>query len=94
MSRDLSFFIDEGVTAARIREAIERARNPLLVDVRVLEDYREPGKVPQGKKGMLWSFTYRAPDRTLTDAEVQTLHDGLVTQLAEALAPSAAIDRR
>ncbi len=90
VSRDLSFFIDEGVTAARIREAIERARNPLLVDVRVLEDYREPGKVPAGKKGMLWSFTYRAPDRTLTDAEVQTLHDGLVTQLAAALS----FDRR
>jgi phenylalanyl-tRNA synthetase beta chain len=90
VSRDLSFFIDEGVAAARIRESIERARNPLLIDVRVLEDYREPGKVPVGKKGMLWSFTYRAPDRTLTDAEVQTLHDGLVAQLAESLS----FDRR
>ena len=33
--------------------------------MRILDDYREPGKVPPGKKGMLWSLTYRATDRTL-----------------------------
>jgi phenylalanyl-tRNA synthetase beta chain len=85
VTRDLSFFVDESVPAARIREAIDRARSPLCVEVRVLEDYREPGKVPVGKKGMLWSFTYRAPDRTLTDAEVAKSHDELVTALAGAL---------
>ena len=48
----------------------------------VLEDYREPGHVPPGDKGMLWSFTYRAPDRTLTDAEVDALHNALRERLA------------
>jgi phenylalanyl-tRNA synthetase beta chain len=85
VSRDLSFFIAADVSARSIREAIERVRDPLCIDVRVLEDYREPGKVPDGKKGMLWSFTYRAPDRTLTDTEVQTLHSTLLERLREAL---------
>jgi phenylalanyl-tRNA synthetase beta chain len=89
VSRDLSFFVDEAVTARALGEAIERARSPLCVDVRVLEEYRGD-KRPTGKKGMLWSFTYRAPDRTLTDAEVQKLHDELVTALAAAFP----IDRR
>jgi phenylalanyl-tRNA synthetase beta chain len=50
----------------------------------VLEDYRGE-KRPAGRKGMLWSFTYRAPDRTLTDAEVQKLHDELVAKLGREL---------
>src|SRR5262249_59944830 len=89
VARDLSFFVDEKVTAARIRGILERLRDPLCVDVRVLEEYRGE-KRPAGKKGMLWSFTYRAPDRTLTDAEVQKLHDDLVGKLSSALS----IDRR
>ena len=85
VSRDLSFFIAADVSARSIREVLERVRDPLCVEVRVLEDYREPGKVPDGKKGMLWSFTYRAPDRTLTDLEVQTMHTTLLERLQEAL---------
>ena len=84
VTRDLSFFVDEAVSAARIRGLVERLRAPLCVDVRVLEDYRGE-KRPAGKKGMLWSFTYRAPDRTLTDTEVQMLHDELVTRLGAEL---------
>lgn len=83
--RDLSFFVDEGRSAREIRDAIFALKDPLCVEVRVLEDYREPGKVPAGKKGMLWSFTYRAGGRTLTDAEVQTLHEGLAARLLERL---------
>ncbi|HWE27970.1 MAG TPA: phenylalanine--tRNA ligase subunit beta, partial [Polyangia bacterium] len=84
VTRDLSFFVDEEVSAAKIRALVERLRAPLLVDVRVLEEYRGD-KRPAGHKGMLWSFTYRAPDRTLTDAEVQKLHDELVAKLAAEL---------
>ncbi|HEX9101882.1 MAG TPA: phenylalanine--tRNA ligase subunit beta, partial [Polyangia bacterium] len=89
VTRDLSFFVDEGVPAARIAGLVDELRAPLLVDVRVLEEYRGD-KRPAGKKGMLWSFTYRAPDRTLTDAEVQKLHDELVAKLGHELA----FDRR
>jgi phenylalanyl-tRNA synthetase beta chain len=85
VTRDLSFFVDAQVSARAIGEAIERVRDPLCVAVRVLEDYREPGRVPAGKKGMLWSFTYRAPDRTLIDREVQTLHERLRAALEDAL---------
>ncbi|MCU1280944.1 MAG: phenylalanyl-tRNA synthetase, beta subunit [bacterium] len=82
--RDLSFFVDEEVTSRHLRALFERLRSPLCVDVRVLEEYRGE-KRPAGRKGMLWSFTYRAPDRTLTDAEVQKLHDELVAKLGREL---------
>ncbi len=83
--RDVSFFVDDFVPAARVRSVILDGKESLLRDVRVLEDYREPGRVPQGKKGMLWSMTYRASDRTLTDAEVDAAHERLVAVLLAAL---------
>ena len=48
----------------------------------MLEDYREPGKVPPGKKGMLFSLYYRAPDRTLTDDEIAREHARVLAAVA------------
>lgn len=83
--RDLSFFVDESVAAARVRRTIDEVRPAQLESVRILDDYREAGKVPQGKKGLLWSLTYRAADRTLTDAEVDAAHESLLARLLPAL---------
>jgi phenylalanyl-tRNA synthetase beta chain len=80
ITRDVSFFVDDFVAAARVRDAFLVDRSPLLIDLRILEDYREPGKVPEGKKGMLWTMTYRDPGRTLTDADVDAVHEKLVAR--------------
>jgi len=85
VSRDLSFFVDAEVPAARVREVIAGANEPLVANLEVLEDFRDPKYVPAGKKGMLWSITYRAPDRTLTDREVDAAHEPLVDRLLRAL---------
>jgi phenylalanyl-tRNA synthetase beta chain len=85
VTRDLSFFVSADKPAREIRALLESLRDPLCVEVRVIEDFRDPGKVPAGQKGMLWSFTYRAADRTLTDAEVQSLHASLTDRLKAAL---------
>jgi len=34
---------------------------------------------------MLWSILYRAPDRTLTDVEVDKAHEAIVGRLVEYL---------
>ena len=83
--RDISFFVEETVPAARVAEVIGDAKPQILESFQVLEDYREPGKVPPGKKGMLWSFTYRGGDRTLTDAEVDSVHEALASRLLASL---------
>jgi len=85
VTRDLSFFVGAERPAREIGALLQTLRDPLCVEVRVLEDFRDPGKVPPGQKGMLWSFTYRASDRTLTDAEVQAMHDLLTERLKAAL---------
>lgn len=85
IGRDVSFFVDDFVNASRIRGILLDRKPPFLESVAVLDDYREPGKVPPGKKGMLWSITYRAADRTLTDAEVDAAHEAIVKRLLETL---------
>jgi phenylalanyl-tRNA synthetase beta chain len=82
VGRDVSFWIAVDVSAAAQRDAFLAAGEPLLVDLRVLEDYREGRHVPAGKKGMLWSLTYRA-ERTLTDAEADAAHARVVAALAQ-----------
>lgn len=81
-SRDISFFVDEGVPSAAMQAVIAQS-STLIESVKVLEDYREAGKVPAGKKGMLWSVSYRAQDHTVTDAEVGREHERVLAALTE-----------
>jgi phenylalanyl-tRNA synthetase beta chain len=83
VTRDLSLFVAADLPAARVGDLI---RDPLIEGVRVLEEYRDPDKVPPGQKGLLWSITYRSPEKTLTDAEVDSRHEALVAHLVEKLA--------
>src|ERR1017187_4083266 len=82
VSRDVSFWIDVATPAAALRAAFLSAKEPLLCDLAVLEDFRDPKYAPPGKKGVLWSMTYRAVDRTLTDAEADEAHQRVVKSLA------------
>jgi phenylalanyl-tRNA synthetase beta chain len=86
ITRDLSMFLDEGIQSEKVSEIIKKGRIELLVGSRVLEDYRDPAHVPSGKKGMLWSMTYRSPERTLTDAEVDAIHGPLEEKILSELA--------
>jgi phenylalanyl-tRNA synthetase beta chain len=83
VTRDISFWIDAAVSAADQRAAFAARAEPLLRSLAVLEDFRDPRYVPAGKKGMLWTMTYRAEDRTLTDAEVDAAHARVVKGLTE-----------
>jgi len=83
-SRDVSLLLRDDVPAARVRGAIDAARAPLVEAVRVVEEYRG-ANLPSGHKSMLWSITYRSPERTLTDAEVDAAHEAIVARLVAEL---------
>jgi len=89
VTRDVSFWIDAGVSADEQRARMTAAAGPLLEDLAVLEDYRDPRTTPAGKKGMLWTLTYRSRERTLTDADVDAAHANVISALATI--PSLAI---
>ena len=72
VSRDLALLCDEDITVAQAEAVIEGAAGKLLRSVRLFDIYRGTG-VPEGKKSMAFSLELRADDRTLTDADSDTV---------------------
>jgi phenylalanyl-tRNA synthetase beta chain len=83
-ARDVSLLLGEGIPASRIEDVIANVGEPLVSQVRLLEDYRD-AKLGNGMKSMLWSILYRSPERTLTDVEVDKAHETIVGRLVENL---------
>ncbi|MEA5060771.1 MAG: phenylalanine--tRNA ligase subunit beta [Candidatus Pelethousia sp.] len=83
--RDIAVVAAESVSAAQMAQAIYQAPVKVLVEnVELFDVYRGKG-IPAGKKSMAYSFTLRAEERTLTDEDISTAMDTLVTFLKERL---------
>jgi phenylalanyl-tRNA synthetase beta chain len=84
-ARDVSLLLPEAVPAADVEQVIAGAHEPLIERVALAEEYRDVEKLGADKKSQLWSITYRAPDRTLTVAEIDAAHEAIVARLTAAL---------
>lgn len=82
IERDVALIVDYAFPAQRIITWIQGLRNPLIEAIELFDDYRGPS-IPEGKKSLAYTISYRADDRTLTDAEVNGLHEGLMARLAK-----------
>jgi phenylalanyl-tRNA synthetase beta chain len=81
--RDLSIVVVDTLPAAAIRGTIQataaREAAP-LVSVAFFDRYQGKG-VPEGSVSLSLRLTFQAPDRTLTDGEVQRACDGILQAL-------------
>jgi phenylalanyl-tRNA synthetase beta chain len=82
--RVLALLLPEGVTAAQVEAVLRRAGPALLEAVEVESDYRGAG-LPAGVRSVAFRLTFRAPDRTLRDVEVDQAEARLLAALAEEL---------
>ena len=80
VERDLAIVVDRGFSAQQIVSWIERLGEALIEHVQVFDQYTG-SPIPEGKKSLAYKISYRADDRTLTDTEVNTLHQNLVEQI-------------
>jgi phenylalanyl-tRNA synthetase beta chain len=81
--RDLSIVVDDALPAEIIRGTIRAASEGMLaplLGVRIFDRYQGKG-VPDGKISLSLRFTFQAPNRTLTDADVQRSFDQLLAAL-------------
>jgi phenylalanyl-tRNA synthetase beta chain len=81
---DVALVVPEGVSAERVEQAIVSAGGKLLASVRLFDVYRGQG-VPEGSKSLAFALVYRAPDRTLTTEEVDSVHERLVRKVTGAV---------
>jgi phenylalanyl-tRNA synthetase beta chain len=80
VARDISILVDETLRAADVRQTIRQAESATLVRIREFDRYQGKG-IPEGKISLSLRLTFRSPDRTLTDAEVQKAMDDVLAAL-------------
>ncbi len=83
ITRDLSIEIGDALPAAQVRDTIRAAAGPALVNIKEVDRYQGTG-IAAGAVSLSVRLTFRAPDRTLTDAEVQAATDEVVGALKQA----------
>lgn len=82
--RDVAMIVPEATTHAAVLQIVKQTKPANLEAVELFDVFR--GKnVPEGQKSVAYAFTYRAADKTLTDAEANAAHakvvDAFKTQL-------------
>jgi phenylalanyl-tRNA synthetase beta chain len=79
--RDLSILVNADLPAARVRDTIRAAAPATLERIGEFDRYQGKG-IPEHSYSLSLRLTFRAADRTLTDAEVQQATDKIVAALA------------
>ena len=80
VTRDLAILIDDSLSADTVRGTIRSANAANVIDLREFDRYQGKG-IPDGKVSLALRLTFQAPDRTLTDAEVQSSMQRIVDAL-------------
>jgi len=80
--RDLALIVDEAVSAGELLARIREADSGLLTEVGIFDLYRGT-PIPSGKKSLAFRLKYQQEGRTLTDAEVNDLHQRIAQILVE-----------
>jgi phenylalanyl-tRNA synthetase beta chain len=78
--RDLALLLNEGVAYADVRQCALRAGKKLIKSVSLFDVYRGE-KIPEGKKQYALNFVLQDPERTLTDTEVESTMNRVLTAL-------------
>jgi phenylalanyl-tRNA synthetase beta chain len=82
VTRDISILVSDTLPAATIRRTVRDHAPGILTSVREFDRYQGKG-VPDGRVSLSLRLTFRAPDRTLTDAEAQSAVDAVLAALKE-----------
>ena len=83
-SRDIALVVEEDMAVGDIEKVIKEAGGKLLREIRLFDVYRGP-QVGENKKSVAFALTYRHDDRTLTDDDVNKVHNKILDDLREKL---------
>jgi phenylalanyl-tRNA synthetase beta chain len=77
--REINVLVERDLPAAQVVRSVSElpeARDALVESVELVSVYEGAG-VPEGRKAVLVRVSYRSPDRTPTDAEVNAIQDAI-----------------
>lgn len=67
---DVALLVPDGIEAARVEQLLRSAGGDLLERVALFDEFRGAG-VPEGQRSLGWRLTFRHPERTLRDKEIE-----------------------
>jgi phenylalanyl-tRNA synthetase beta chain len=80
---DVALVVDASVSAGDVATALQAGAGELLESVQLFDIYTGP-QIGEGRKSLAFALRFRAPDRTLTDAETSAARDAAVAAAATA----------
>ena len=80
-SVDVALVVAEEVLAGDVEQSVRAGAGPLLEAIGLFDVFTGP-QVGDGRKSLAYGLRFRAPDRTLTDAEVLAARDAAVARAA------------
>jgi len=82
--RDVAMLVNEAITNQQVLSVVEKIRPTELENIVLFDIFSGKG-IGAGLKSLAYAFTYRSPDRTLTDEEANHLHDRIKSALQKEL---------
>ena len=83
-TRDIAILVDDEVLAGDIEDIIKRTGGHLVEKVSLFDIYKG-AQIPKGKKSIAYAIVYRDHKKSLTDKEVNKVHDKILKNLENKL---------
>lgn len=77
VKQDLAFTVPDDVSSSQLTAAIENAVGPLLESIQLFDVFTGD-QIGKGMKSLAYSVTFRAPDRTLTSEDSDSIRKNIV----------------
>lgn len=84
VTRDMAMLVDDEVTVGSIEKIISQCSGKILESIKLFDVYKG-SQIPEGKKSVAYSVSYRAADRTLVDDEINAVFTKTVKRLESEL---------
>ncbi len=78
ISRDISFAIDKSINLNNYYEIVRDFAENLIEEVKLVDEYKDDAKFGRDKKSYTFRIVYRSPERTLTNDQVNAIHEKIV----------------
>ena len=82
VERDFAFIVDAAITADQLVRAAKSVDRALIERADVFDVY-EGKSVPEGKKSLAIAVRLQSKDRTLTDAEIESIGQKVIAAVAK-----------
>lgn len=81
---DLALVVPDGVPATEVERLMRRTAGETLESIAMFDEYRGSG-IPVGTRSLAWRLTFRHPERTLRDKEVEGRRAQVLKMLGQEL---------